>query len=123
MRYKMKTDPYSGEKFVPKRYNQKFSCKKNQIAYNNYKAMKKRHEKAPFDKVLESNRKILSSILSNVQSKEVSRDYLLGAGFNFNLFNGSFHVNGVSYQTIYNYAITLLEGGMYKLIKRSSDGK
>jgi hypothetical protein len=123
MNYLQKTDPYSGEKFTPKRYNQRFSSRKNQIAFNNFLALKKRHEKAPFDRVLESNRKILSSILSKLTSRIVSREFLLGAGFNFNFFNGSYQVDGTNYQTIYNFAITRVDGGKFKIIKRSRDGK
>lgn len=123
MNYPKKTDPYSGERFTPTRYNQRFASRKNQIAFNNYRALKKRHEKAPFDRVLESNRRILSSILSKVTSRVVSRDFLLGAGFNFNFFNGSYQVDGTNYQTIYNYAITREEGAKFKIVKRRSDGE
>jgi len=39
----MKTiDPYSGMEFTPKRHNQRFACRANQIAYNNMLARKKR---------------------------------------------------------------------------------
>ena len=38
-------DPLTKEKFIPKRRNQKFSKRENQIVFNNNKAYKKRQEK------------------------------------------------------------------------------
>ena len=63
-------DPLTKEKFIPKRRNQKFSKRENQIVFNNNKAYKKRQEKAPFDNILESNRKILNQILGDDHKSE-----------------------------------------------------
>ena len=123
MKYSSKTDPLTGEQFYPSRYNQKFSCRKNQVAYNNVKARDIRHEKAPFDKAIEKNRKVLSNVLLNADSAKISRDYLLGAGFNFNVFNGSYQVDREKYQTVYHFAITRLNDGKFKVIKRERNGK
>ena len=92
------SDPLTKESFVPKRSNQKFSCRLNQIKYNNRKAKSKRLAKAPYDKI-------------------VSKDYLLGAGFNFQIFNRSFNKDGIQYQCVYRYALCLLKSGQYKIIK------
>lgn len=44
--YGERKDPLTGELFVPKRNNQKFATRQNQIAYNNIKAIKKREQEA-----------------------------------------------------------------------------
>jgi len=110
-------DPLTKEKFIPKRRNQKFSKRENQIVFNNNKAYKKRQEKAPFDNILESNRKILNQILGDEHKKECTLDYLLGAGFNFQFFNRSFERNGKTYQCVYYVAITPIENKKYQLIR------
>ena len=111
------SDPLTKESFVPKRSNQKFSCRSNQINYNNRKAKLKRLAKAPFDNILDSNRNILIRIIGEEDDKIVSKDYLLGAGFNFQIFNRSFNKDGIQYQCVYRYALCLLKSGQYKIIK------
>ena len=111
------SDPLTKESFVPKRSNQKFSCRLNQINYNNRKAKLKRLAKAPFDNILDANRNILIKIIGKENERIVSKDYLLGAGFNFQIFNRSFQKNGIQYQCIYRYALSLLKSGQYKIIK------
>ena len=115
MIYENKIDPYSSESFKPKRYNQKFASRINQIAYNNVKARKLRERKKPIDNVLERNRKILLKILHKKDSSIKSYDFLLGSGFDFNFFNRSFSKNGTIYQCVYNYAITKIDNNKYKI--------
>ena len=109
------SDPLTKESFVPKRSNQKFSCRLNQIKYNNRKAKSKRLAKAPYDNVLDSNRNILIRIIGEEDDRIVSKDYLLGAGFVFGYFIKSMVQDNINYQCIYNYAITQLEDGKYKI--------
>jgi|TARA_B110000238_G_scaffold141213_1_gene152354 hypothetical protein len=109
------SDPLTKESFVPKRSNQKFSCRLNQIKYNNRKAKSKRLAKAPYDKILDANRNILIKIIGEEDDRIVSKDYLLGAGFVFGYFNKSMVQDNINYQCIYNYAITQLKDGKYKI--------
>jgi len=111
------SDPLTKESFVPKRSNQKFSCRLNQIKYNNLKAKSKRLAKAPYDNVLDSNRNILIRIIGEEDEMIVSLDYLLGAGFDFQIFNRSFKRDGIQYQCVYRYALCLQKSGHYKIIK------
>ena len=111
------SDPLTKESFVPKRSNQKFSCRLNQIKYNNRKAKSKRLAKAPYDNVLDSNRNILIRIIGEEDEMIVSLDYLLGAGFDFQIFNRSFKRDGIQYQCVYRYALCLQKSGYYKIIK------
>ena len=88
------SDPLTNESFVPKRL-----------------------AKAPYDKILDANRNILIRIIGEEDDRIVSKDYLLGAGFNFQIFNRSFEKDGVQYQCVYRYALCLLKSGQYKIIK------
>ena len=115
MIYKKRIDPFTREEFTPKRYNQKVASRYNQIAYNSVKARKIRKEKKPIDNVLERNRKILIRILKGAESAIVSKEFLLGAGFNYRFFNRSFRKDKFTYQCVYNYALTKLESGKYKI--------
>ena len=115
MNYKERIDPYSGEGFIPKRYNQKFANRSNQIAFNNHKAREIREKKKPIDSVLEINRKVLLKVLNGKESEIKSREYLLGCGFNFNFFNRSFNKDGVMYQSVYDYALTKENDGRYRI--------
>ena len=44
-------DPLTGEEFVPKRSNQKFASRENQIRYNNLKAKEIRQAKSKTRKI------------------------------------------------------------------------
>jgi hypothetical protein len=118
MFYEIRIDPLTKEEFTPLRYNQKFACRKNQIDFNNIKARKKREKKAPYDRVIESNRKVLDKIVGkNKDRRIVSKEYLLGAGFNFQFFNRSFKDGEKEYQAIYNYALCNLNNDNYQIIR------
>jgi hypothetical protein len=83
------TDPYTGEVFEPKRSNQKFACLANKTAYHNDKAKEERKKIEGPQKALKKNREVLKSLLKDSSEIIVSRDFLLGAGFNFNYYIGS----------------------------------
>ena len=112
---RIRKDPYTGLDFIPKRYNQKFANRKNQIAYNNDKARKIRYEKKPFDIMLESNRKVLKKVLGGNESVIRSTDFLLGSGFNFEIFNRSMNRDEVYYQCVYQFALTQLGNNQYRI--------
>lgn len=111
------TDPFTGEVFTPLRSNQKFANRKNQIAYNNAIAKKNRKIKSPILSELNNNHKILIKVLGNDKSAIKSKDYLLGAGFNFSVFSKRIRTNDGVYQVIYDYGISTLEGDAFKIIK------
>ena len=117
MIYSKKKDPFTGQEFIPTRHNQKFANRKNQIAFNNAKARRIRIEKAPHDKKFEKNRRILKNILGIKEEITISSDYLIGAGFDFNYFNGVVRKDGNTYYKVYNYAIRLLSKKMCELKK------
>jgi hypothetical protein len=110
-------DLLTHEEFIKQRNNQKFASSKNRIRYNNLKARQKRVIKAPVDRILDQNRKVLSRIIGNKTEIIVSRDYLLGAGFSFNYYSFIKEVNAVTYFGIYEYGIAKTSDDKFKIIK------
>ena len=110
-------DLFTNEIFIKRRSNQKFANPQNRIRYNNLKARKKRAAKAPVEKPLDQNRTILKKILGISIEKVVSKDFLLGAGFSFGLFTFQKTIDGNTYSGIFEYGITKLTDGNFKIIK------
>jgi len=110
-------DPYTGEVFIPLRSNQKFANRRNQIAFNNAIARDNRRVKSPILSVLNINHKVLIKALGDKEFAIKSKDFLLGAGFNFSIFSKSVRTNDGVYQAIYDYALSAREGDVYKVIK------
>jgi hypothetical protein len=114
-------DPYTGEYFYPKRNNQYFATRKNQIAYNNQKAKEIRDLMAKIDNHIRNNWKILVNILKDEEFAIRTKDYLLGRGYNFKFFHFEKFFNGEYYFGTYNYGITMMDSGLYKIIKLEGD--
>lgn len=96
---------YSGKIFEPRRQNQFYENRSVQILANNAKARAKRQAKAPTDKVLDKNRTVLMRILEDQEQVVKSRDFLLGAGFNFTFFSSSLKFENKPCQVIYEFMI------------------
>ena len=79
----LKTDPFSGEKFKANRSNQKFASRENQIKFNNLIAKKRKVNSNQKQTSVHKNWKILNALKGNLKSKLISKDYLLGTGFDF----------------------------------------
>jgi hypothetical protein len=98
-----KNDPLTGEKFIPKRSNQKFANSANKTAYNNTKARLKVKEKKPILDIIGRNEKILSWILGTEKERIVTKEFLLRAGFRLEYFTGTIFYNHRSYNRVYNF--------------------
>ena len=109
--------PFTKERFVPKRSNQLFANSSARIRFNNYLASIKRKEKSPVDKALDKNRKVVLTVLGNNSEATKSKDYLLGAGFDFTVMTHGLDYNGAQLFCIYDVGYYLIEQGLYKLIK------
>jgi hypothetical protein len=114
-------DLLTQEVFVKRRSNQKFANPQNRIRYNNKKAQRKRTAKAFVDGPLDRNRTILGRILNGKTELTISKDYLLGSGFTFNLYNYQKNEDGLIYSGIYEYGVAKLNETTYK-IKKLQDG-
>lgn len=110
-------DLLTGELFYKKKSSQRFANRQNQIRYNNQKAARQRKEKAAFTKGLDRNRKILKSILGNAPEVIRSRDFLLGAGFNFKLQTHTISKERELWHCIYDMAYTQKDNNTFKIAK------
>lgn len=110
-----RTDPYDGTVFIPKRANQIFFSRENQIAFNNEKARKAKESTKDIDKALKKNRRICQDII-NAEKKAVivSKDLLKGAGFNFTVFNRSIRLDNKPCTCIYEFYL-LQENEQFKV--------
>ena len=117
----MKIDPYTGEKFVPRRSNQRFANRENQICYNNQKASAERRRIRRELKPLLENQKILHKILYGLNEITVSRDYLLGAGFDFTASNGASRDGEKVCNHILSYQIRKAEEGYFHISRKEDE--
>lgn len=117
MNYNKRNDPYTGQEFIPMRFNQVYSSRATQIAANNSKARKKRHQKSLVDRKLDKNREILISVLGNNDSIQKSKEFMLGAGFDFMFFSQSAAVGKFKCQFVYEYYIIDHGDAMYTIKK------
>ena len=114
---KTPVDPLTGETFTKKRSNQVFANRANQIRYNNLKAYAKRKAKAEIDKILDINRKVLKKVLGSNEEIIKSRDFLEGAGLHFGCNTHSVNRDGLKWICIYDYAYSLIDTNLFKIIK------
>jgi hypothetical protein len=118
----MRKDPHTGELFEPKRNNQVFANRNNQVAFNNLKARKNRNKTILLDKRLKKNRTIISNILGANQTVEISKQFLSGNGFDFSVFNRIIKKNEVEVYGIYEFYLQPISNNNFKLGKLDQDG-
>ena len=82
-----KIDLLTGEKFQPKRKNQRFANPRNRIAYNNLKVQTEKESKPFIDKPLQCNHRILIELINPNEVKTFSKDFLNGKGYNFSVMS------------------------------------
>jgi hypothetical protein len=112
-----KIDPFTSEEFTAKRHNQRFACRVNQIAYNNMLARKKRELLRVPNTNLNTNRSVLKKLFE-CGEKNVSRDFLRGAGFNFQYFTQNFNHEGRQFHAAYEYLIEVLGNQKFIISKK-----
>ena len=100
-----KIDPLTGKRFIPARSNQRFASAVNRIIFNNNLATALRNKLKPVNYPLHKNIKILEKLLYRKKELILTKEYLSGIGFNFDLTTKVVQVNGKKYNTIYQYAI------------------
>ena len=120
-KYIIKNDPYTGEEFLPKRENQRFSNSANRIKYHNEIANELRKETSQINYPLNKNHKLLRKLMSNKREAEFSFDYLDGYGINFNILNHITKINGISHPSIFEF--TLKIDNQNKKVKIINDGR
>jgi hypothetical protein len=111
-------DPFTSEWFIPKRRNQLYATRQNQIDCNNLNAYSKREEQRITNKVLNKNYNILKRILGNKKEFTVTTDILRGAQFDLKHFTQySRTQDNFSQYHVFNYCLIFLGNNNYKIIK------
>jgi hypothetical protein len=113
-----KTDPYSGEQFIPKRTNQIFANPENKSKFNNAKAKYYRDELNRINNALMKNFKVLNDLMKDQESITISYTELLKKGFDFTFFTHFTVEKESQYPTIYYFMMvkTKDQKGMYTII-------
>ena len=106
--------PYTKKTFYG-RSNQIYVNKQAQQDWNNMKARKKRLVKSPVDKALDKNRNALLIILNDQTEVVSSKDFLLGAGFDFKFFSRSTRIGDKPCQVVYEFCVIHLNDDQYKI--------
>jgi len=110
-------DLLTGEEFYPKRNNQHFAKPENRIRFHNNKAQKLRNSLAYINKPLHRNLQILNEIMQEKIELIIHKQYMLGKGFSFKVFNHIEPYNGVNEKCIYQYMIISLDSEKIKIIR------
>ena len=111
-----KIDPFTSEDFTPKRHNQRFACRANQIAYNNKLAREKRELLRVPNTKLNTNRTVLKKLYES-GIRKVSKEFLRGAGLNFLYFTQNYNHEGKQFHAAYEYLIEVLDNQKFIIFK------
>jgi hypothetical protein len=117
MEKKNRICPYNAEYFMPKRDNQIFASRYNQIMFNNNKNRELQKPIKETNKKLLKNYRILYELLKEKKEKTFSADFLIGKGFSFHLLTNIFKEDNRTVYGIYNYAFYKLNNNEIKIIK------
>lgn len=108
-------DPFTKTEFTKKRSNQRFSCRENQIKYNNIKAKKKRMIKAKVDKPLDKNRSILLGLLGDQKEIVKSQEWLTALGYDFAKYTHVLRHDNKPVQGVYEFIVFRDENNNFKI--------
>ena len=100
-----KQDLLTKEEFSPKRTNQKFACADNRKTYHNLKARKAREITRGVDYIIKKNWNILKHQLKGNERTTRSKQFLLGAGYNFKYYQQAFDSYEGIVQALYDCGI------------------
>jgi len=114
---KVLQDPLTGEDFIPKRNNQRFASRKNQIRFNNNLALERKEYKCEILRRLETNWNALGIILGNNSIIERSEEFLRGAGLHFGYVTHSIMRDGHRWNCVFNYAYLKTNKDCIKIIR------
>lgn len=110
-------DLLTGQEFLKKRINQRFSCPENRIKYYNQKANQIRHTLYYINKPLLNNYRILQELMAGKVEADFHKEYLKGKGFDFSIHTHYENYDGKTRNAIYNFIIYLTEKDNIKIIK------
>jgi hypothetical protein len=104
-----KTDPFSGEEFLPKKISQIYACPANRIKHNNSKASIIRQERAFLDKHIHKNHRILREIYKEGGGNIFNCFWMEGKGFRFDATNHQEKFEGKLRSCVYEFMLIEIE--------------
>ena len=107
----------SGE-FTLKRTDQIYCSPQCCTQTNNDLLRSRKAETKDLDTRLHINRNILKDIFLKRGLDEVTKDYLLGAGFDFGIYTGSMVKDSTLYTFCFEFGLAAFSQGKYKIVKR-----
>ena len=110
-------DPLTGEMFAPKRSNQFYASRENQIRFNNEKQKRERKENLSVNRYLLRNKRVLRYWLGAHKEVIKSKDFLLGASYKFEHYTHYIRLGSSTAYCNYEYCIVELENSNYKIFK------
>ena len=111
------SDPWTGDDFVKARRNQRFSCAKNRIKYNNNKAYELRTTLSPFNKELHRTIVLLNELMKGKEKQTFHKQYLLGKGMSFKVFTGCDFYLDKQYFCVYYFLIIPQQEDKIKIVR------
>lgn len=98
-----KKDLLTGEEFIPKKISQRFATPQNRIKYNNNSANALRQERAVVDKPINTTHRVLRELMKNKKKETFYKQFLLGKGVDFRVFNTIKIVDNIRYHSLYEF--------------------
>jgi hypothetical protein len=114
-------DLLTGQEFLKKRINQRFSCPQNRIKYYNKKANEIRHTLFYINKPLYSNFRVLSEVMGSNEEAVFHKEYLKGKGINFAIHTHYENYEDKARTAIYNFILIALDNNSIKVIRKAND--
>jgi hypothetical protein len=115
----VKIDPYTQEKFFPKRSNQVFATPQNKMMFHNERAKEYRDETKGFRNGLDRNYRMVCALLNGNFFARAHVEYLFGMGFDFGALSAEKQTKDD--YCIYVYDIVMRLEGDYFIISRAED--
>lgn len=118
-------DLLTGEEFIPKKISQRFANPQNRIKYNNNLANALRQERAVVDKPMFKTHRVLKELMKNKKMETFHKQFLLGKGIDFRVFNNIKIFEGIARYALYEFIIIFGYGDkdMEVTIINNADGR
>ena len=115
-------DKLTKQSFIPKRLDQKFATRENQIKYNNLKQRNKRILRSKVDRILHKNHEICLGVLGDKNSVIKSKEWLDALGYNFAFSTHFYDLDEAKnpIPAVYDIAIQTLPNQKYKITRHES---
>jgi hypothetical protein len=113
-----KTDLLTGEKFFPKRRNQRFSVPANRIKYYNNRAAELRSQKSFVDRPLHVNYKILAELMKDKKEETFHKQFLLGKGYDFSKSTHAEKYQDNNHFALYCFIIIPYQNDLFKIVRK-----